>query len=182
MKLYLVRPAEPMASNTQPLLCAYPDDLDFSPESRFLEEIGVKVSARCLTKNLLVMRKLIDSGKGMAVLPSFMCVDLLADASYAVSPLPTTRQVWLLLQPHLKNDDDARRVIDWIKGQFLAAARALNGRSQPYRLILSPFRRDRSNKMVRSMRETRQTVTFASVTRGRSRSAPAPCPDFFVSA
>lgn len=123
LSLYLFEPAETESGDGEPLLCAYPEDLDMSPESRFLAESGLKDAARCVTKNLLVVKKLVESRRCGGVLPSFMCADLLDDDGFKVTLLPETRGVWLLLQPHLKGDPTARMLIDWIKESFSARER-----------------------------------------------------------
>jgi DNA-binding transcriptional LysR family regulator len=91
-----------------------------TPESRFLAGAGLKPLARCLTKNLLVVKKLVESRRCGGVLPDFMCRELLDDDRFAVTALPEPRGVWLLLQPHLKDDPTARMLIDWIKQSFAA--------------------------------------------------------------
>ena len=100
------------------MFCAYPDSLDGTPESRYLAESGLKTRARCTSKNLLVIKKTILTGKAGGILPSFMCADLLEDDRFAVTELPITREVWLLMQPHLKQDSLAREVVNWIKACF----------------------------------------------------------------
>ncbi len=116
--LYLLQPRETEGSEEAGLLCAYPEDLDVAPESQFLEQVGLKHTARCITKNLLVVRKLVASRQCGGVLPSFMCADLLDDEAFTVTKLPQSRGVWLLMQTHLKGDKTARLLIDWIKGCF----------------------------------------------------------------
>lgn len=118
MILYLFAPA---GSGDEPLLCAYPEDLDLTPESQFLAEKGLRPAARSLTKNLLVTRAMIESGQAGGILPSYMCRDLLDDDRFSVEEVPQRRDVWLLMQPHLKEDDTARMLVDWIKECFQMA-------------------------------------------------------------
>lgn len=97
----------------------YPDGgLDATPESLFLESIGKKVGARMVTKNLVVMRAMIEAGGAAGVLPGFMCGDLFGDPRFEVTPVPGERGVWLLLQQHLKDSAAARATVDWIKRCF----------------------------------------------------------------
>jgi len=119
LSLYLF---EPVATASEPggLVCAYPEDLDPTPESQHLMGLGLKQRARCTTKNLLVLKKLVQSGRCSAVLPSYMGRDLMDDPAFRISPLPRRRGVWLLVQSHLKHDPATRTVIDWIKGCFRA--------------------------------------------------------------
>ncbi|MGI9412370.1 MAG: LysR family transcriptional regulator [Hyphomicrobiales bacterium] len=123
LSFYLFEPADTPASDREPLLCAYPEDLDMSPESRFLIETGRKDAARCVTKNLIVVKKLIESRRCGGVLPEFMCAGLLDDDRFTVTKLPEPRGVWLLMQPHLKGDRTARMLVEWIKESFSALER-----------------------------------------------------------
>lgn len=121
---------EPVGANTpsELFVCAYPEDLDLTPESQHLASLGLNKQARCFTKNLLVQKQLLQSGKCIAILASYMCPDLLDDPGFRISRLPQSRGVWLLVQSHLKHDAATREVIDWIKSCFAklesAAARA----------------------------------------------------------
>lgn len=114
---YLFEPAG-QKRDGEGLVCAYPADLDRSPESKFLTSIGVQQRARCTTKNLLVIKKLLESRQCSGVLPGFMCADLIGDKSLNATMLPQPREAWLLVQSHLQNDLTTRTVIDWIKDCF----------------------------------------------------------------
>lgn len=118
LTLHLIIPAN---AAPERLLCAYPEDLDMTPESQFLASHGLRPSARCLTKNLLVARTLIESGRCGGILPSFMCQDLLTDDRFSAEQLPEGRGVWLLIQPHLKEDETARMLVEWLKDCFREA-------------------------------------------------------------
>ncbi len=115
--LLLIEPADTTAPSDQ-FVCAYPEDLDLTPESQHLASIGLKRQARCFTKNLLVQKQLLQSGRCTAILASYMCLDLLDDPRFRISRLPQNRSVWLLVQSHLKHDTATRAVIDWIKACF----------------------------------------------------------------
>ncbi len=116
---YLFQPAGRQAGAPD-LVCAYPADLDQSPESRYLARIGVQQRARCTTKNLVVLKKLIESRRCSGVLPGFMCADLIGDKNLEVEKLPEPREAWLLVQSHLQHDAATREVIDWVKDCFAA--------------------------------------------------------------
>jgi len=118
LTLHLLMPAN---SAPEQLMCAYPEDLDTTPESQFLTSRGLRSSARCLTKNLLVARSLIESGRCGGILPSFMCQDLLTDDRFSAEQLPEGRGVWLLIQPHLKEDETVRMLVEWLKDCFREA-------------------------------------------------------------
>ncbi len=106
---------EPAAADGDLVVCAYPEDLDHTPESRFLMKRGLQNRARCRTKNVLVTTRLLASGRCAAVLPSWVCSDLHDDASLRLTRLPEKRSAWLLIQRHLKDDPATRLLVDWIR-------------------------------------------------------------------
>lgn len=114
---YLLEPV----STTSDLVCCYPDDLSGTPEMRFLAGTGLTARARVTTRTLPAMRKMVETGACAGVLPSFLCRDLLDDDAFRAQRLPQTREIWLLVQPHLKDDAATRAVIDWIRSCFAAA-------------------------------------------------------------
>ena len=119
LDLYFIEPAN-RRSIDDVVVCAYPEDLDHMPESQYLQNTGLKARVRVTTKNYLVLKQLVQSKQCGAVLPRFMCADLLRDPALKAVRLPYTRPAWLLVQPHLRQDFATRTVIDWIKGCFAA--------------------------------------------------------------
>jgi DNA-binding transcriptional LysR family regulator len=119
VRLYLFEPKDPIDSGDgNPLICGYPDDLDRTQESVFLKARGFKAGTRCITDNTRVIRRLIQSHAAIGVLPEHMCCDLLADRNLRATLLPQRRDVWLLVQNHLRRDPAARVVIDWMRELF----------------------------------------------------------------
>lgn len=94
-------------------VCAYPADLDDTPEMHALAAAGLAGAARIRTANLRVIRDVIASGRGAGVLPDHASAGLAASGAIP-SPIAARREVWLLIQPHLRDDPLARIVIDWI--------------------------------------------------------------------
>jgi DNA-binding transcriptional LysR family regulator len=117
--LYLFEPAA-RTTSVPDLVCAYPADLYFTPESQYLTSVGLQQHATCTAMNLLVLKKLIESRRCSGILPSYMCADLLDDQTLTAKKLPEPREAWLLVQSHLKHDAATRAVIDWIKECFAA--------------------------------------------------------------
>lgn len=111
--LFLIEPANGTKSDGG-IVCAYPDALSGTPESRFLAATGMSRHARCVSKNVVLLKALIQQG-GTGILPGYMCAGLLTDPRFRVSKLPEQRSAWLLVQSHLRNDPTTRRVIDWIR-------------------------------------------------------------------
>ena len=116
LALYLLEPAEPVAGGD--FICAYPPDLDQTPETQYLTKVGLQQRARCRTMNLLVVKQLLRAGRCSAVLPSYMCAGLIDDPAFRATELPLRRGVWLLVQPHLKHDPATRAVIGWVRDCF----------------------------------------------------------------
>jgi DNA-binding transcriptional LysR family regulator len=120
-RLYLIEPA---VAEGAPLVCAYPEELGPIPESQFLEMRGLREQARCVADNLKVVKTMLKTHRVTAVLPDYFCTDLLADRRLRATLLPRRRDVWLLVQNHLKRDAAARVVIDWVRDTFAELARA----------------------------------------------------------
>ncbi|MDH6260837.1 LysR family transcriptional regulator [Bradyrhizobium sp. BR13661] len=118
IKLYYV---EPVATEGEPMLCAYPDELGAIPEMQFLRTR--KARARCVTDNVRVIRNLIRAHQAAGVLPEYSCADLLADRRLRTTLLPKRRDAWLLVQNHLKRDAATRVTIDWVRTCFQEMAR-----------------------------------------------------------
>ncbi|RXG93164.1 LysR family transcriptional regulator [Bradyrhizobium zhanjiangense] len=112
---------EPVATEGEPVLCAYPDELGAIPEMQFLRT--KKIRPRCVTDNVRVIRTLIHSHQAAGVLPEHSCTDLLGDRRLRATLLPKRRDVWLLVQNHLKRDAATRVTIDWVRTCFSELAR-----------------------------------------------------------
>jgi DNA-binding transcriptional LysR family regulator len=116
VRLYFIEPAA--SPDADPIVCGYPSSLDLIPESRFLEARGLRARSRCITDNVRLIRTLIQTRRAVGVLPEYLCEELLADRRLRITLLPQHRDVWLLVQNHLKRDPAARIVIDWVRRCF----------------------------------------------------------------
>jgi DNA-binding transcriptional LysR family regulator len=121
LRLYLIEPAAD--GEAEAIVCAYPEDLGPIPETQFLKARGLQQHQRFLTGNVRVLRTLIESRQAIAVLPEFLCGESLADRRLRATLLPRHRDVWLLVQNHLKRDAAARVVIDFVRECFQDLAR-----------------------------------------------------------
>lgn len=115
VRLYFFEPTE--RSGSEPVACVYPDELDTIPEAQFLRAKRLK-NVRCITDNVRIIRTMIQSHQAVGVLPEHSCEGLLADRSLRASLLPRRRDVWLLVQNHLKRDPATRVTIDWVRNCF----------------------------------------------------------------
>jgi DNA-binding transcriptional LysR family regulator len=120
VRLYFFEPAD--RSEGDPIVCAYPDELDAIPEAQFLRAKRLK-NARCVTDNIRVIRTMIPSHRAIGVLPEYSCETLLADRSLRATLLARRRDVWLLVQNHLKRDPATRLTIEWVRHCFRDFAR-----------------------------------------------------------
>ncbi|MGH6680408.1 MAG: LysR family transcriptional regulator [Bradyrhizobium sp.] len=119
-RLYLIEPAADVAA---PVVCAYPEELGSIPETQLLRARGMQDGARCVSDNLRVIAGLLRAHQAIGVLPEYVCGELLADRRLRATLLPQRRDVWLLVQNHLKRDPAARLVIDWIRDSFEGLSR-----------------------------------------------------------
>jgi DNA-binding transcriptional LysR family regulator len=120
LRLYHIEPSQPSAHGP-PIVCSYPEELDLTPEAQFMKARGQQMPARCVTDNIRIIRALIGTHAAVGILPDYLCGDFLEDRGLRASPLPRRREVWLLMQNHLKRDPAARLVIEWIRACFAEA-------------------------------------------------------------
>ncbi|PCH82006.1 MAG: LysR family transcriptional regulator [Hyphomicrobiales bacterium] len=118
LSFYLFKPRNQNAATSHTIMCAYPDELDQTPEMRALSQWGLRDSVQLKTASTRIIRSIIKSRNGVGILPGFIAGDLLDDKSFVVTRLEERRECWLLIQPHLKEDDATRQVIDWIDERF----------------------------------------------------------------
>jgi DNA-binding transcriptional LysR family regulator len=123
VRLYLFEAADTSEPADGPVVCCYPGDLDLTPESQFLAAKGLQGRARCVTDNIRIIRALIETQAAVGILPQYICEDLLDNDRLRATPLPKRRDVWLLVQNHLKRDHTARIVIDWVRECFAELSR-----------------------------------------------------------
>jgi DNA-binding transcriptional LysR family regulator len=121
VRLYFFEPTE--RAGDEPVVCVYPDELDSIPEAQFLRAKRLK-NVRCVTDNVRIIRTMIQSHQAIGVLPEHSCEALLSDRSLRATLLPRRRDVWLLVQNHLKRDPATRLVIEWVRHCFRDLARA----------------------------------------------------------
>ena len=90
------------------MVCAYSEELGAIPETQYLKVRGLHPRARCISDNVRLIRKLIQSHQATGILPEYSCGQLLADRRLRATLLPKRRDAWLLVQNHLKRDPAAR--------------------------------------------------------------------------
>jgi DNA-binding transcriptional LysR family regulator len=121
VRLYFFEPTE--RAGGEPVVCVYPDELDSIPEAQFLRARRLK-NVRCVTDNVRIIQTMIQSHQAIGVLPEHSCEVLLADRSLRATLLPRRRDVWLLVQNHLKRDPATRLAIEWVRHCFRDIVRA----------------------------------------------------------
>lgn len=121
MRLYLFEPVSLPTDVREPLVCRFPEELDHTPDAQYLAVKGLDTKARCTTGDYRIMREFIKSHSAVGILPDYLCGGLMKDRKLRITPLPARRDVWLLVQNHLKRDPAARLVIDWVRECFSRA-------------------------------------------------------------
>ena len=118
VRLYLFQPVNTHDEDVRNLVCAYPSDLDLTPESRELVARGLQSRARCVTGNIRAVRALVQSQACTGILPEYLCRDLLNEPRLTATLLNEHREAWFLIQQHLKRNPAARLVMDWVRDCF----------------------------------------------------------------
>ncbi len=116
--LYLFRPVEQRCPDNELIVCGYPEFLGAIPERQELEAAGLSEKARLVVGNAKIVRQVLGSHQGVAIMCEAFAGDLFDDPNLTATCLPTRRDAWLYIQPHLKNDQAARLVIEWIEERF----------------------------------------------------------------
>ncbi|MEM9473037.1 MAG: LysR family transcriptional regulator [Pseudomonadota bacterium] len=124
LKFYLFQP-NTGGNDTGGLVCAYPEDLSETPEMLEMEATGWSKEQRLKTSNIRLIRSVIEDQGGIGVLPLHASADLLQDKRLKATALKARREVFLLIQPHLKEDPATRLVVDWIVRRFSATLQAI---------------------------------------------------------
>lgn len=117
LQFALVRPR---AGMPEPVVAAYPETLSATPEMQALCTRLGALKPRFETSDLGLLRRFLASGRGIGVLPEPLARTLAASPGLEVEALDAGRDVWLLTQPHLREDPLARSVSDWCARQFTA--------------------------------------------------------------
>lgn len=118
LQFALVEPADPALA---PMVAAYPEALLGTPEMQALETRLGPVRPRLESSDLGLVCRFLASGRGIGVLPDVLARTLAGNPRVQIEPLEVTREVWLLAQPHLRDDSLARSVSDWCIRQFASA-------------------------------------------------------------
>ncbi|MEM6498961.1 MAG: LysR family transcriptional regulator [Pseudomonadota bacterium] len=121
LRLYYFEAVDEASHSGKSVVCAFPKELDGTPESQFLTDRAIKGDARLITDSPATIRALVQSYTARGVLPEYACASLLSDPKLQATQLPHRRDAWLLVQTHLKRDPAARRVIEWIRSAFAEA-------------------------------------------------------------
>lgn len=118
LQFALVRPSDP---TIVPIVAAYPESLLETPEMQELVAQLGAVRPRFETSDLVLVRRFLASGRAIGVLPDRLAAVLAGNPAIEIQPLEVTRDVWLLTQPHLREDSLARSVSEWCVRQFASA-------------------------------------------------------------
>lgn len=106
------------AKGEEVTVAAYPDQFLETPEMCELFAIYPPRLVRMKTSNLCLFRRFVECETGVAVLPDFLCRDLMDDPRFEIREMEARRELWLLAQAHLRDDPVTRRIGDWCAGLF----------------------------------------------------------------
>lgn len=67
------------------------------------------------------MKRMFLQADAIGFLPDFMCGDLWDNPELELTRLGLSRVVWLLVQEHLRHDEDTKLVTDWLEQSFANA-------------------------------------------------------------
>lgn len=113
----LVRPRDAVA-RAGALVLSYPHTLSETPEMQRLLAATQGQAVRVETTDFSVIRRMLEAGQTIAAVPDFIARNLGWNTALESVPLEVEREVWLLSQPHLRNDPLARHVADWCSNLF----------------------------------------------------------------
>jgi DNA-binding transcriptional LysR family regulator len=111
VRLYLIEPAT--ESDVDPVICGYSEELGAIPESQYFKARGWQQRARCITDNVRVIRRLIQSHQAIGILPEYSCDELLGDRRLRATLLPGRRDVWLTDETNCIQSNGTSKVISW---------------------------------------------------------------------
>ena len=117
LQFHLFQP-KTISADADGLVCAYPEELSETPEMMELSAKGFSQRQRLKTSNVRLIRSVIKNQGGIGVLPQHLSADLLQDKRLTATAMKARREVFLLIQHHLKSDPATRLVVDWIARQF----------------------------------------------------------------
>src|SRR5262249_61257923 len=101
------------------LVCCFHGEQRDTPDARYLQRKGFQQKGRCVTASGRVIRNMIQSHQAIGIVPEYLCWDMRSDPHFRVTELTQQREVWLLIQRHLKRDPSRRVVIDWLRSCFV---------------------------------------------------------------
>ncbi|MDO5705185.1 MAG: LysR family transcriptional regulator, partial [Paracoccus sp. (in: a-proteobacteria)] len=100
------------------ITAGYPPALRNTPEMGHIQRLTGGQPLRLETSNLNLIAHVLQSGQVSAVVPDILVRQLDPAAPIEITPLQDEREVWLLSQPHLRDDSLARQLADWCAGLF----------------------------------------------------------------
>ncbi len=121
-------PLDPASAATQGNdWLAYNEDLDHTPEMRFLATRAGRGRIRLRSNSLPALAQAVADGLGQAVLPCFV-----GDARSALmrcsGPVPVlSRELWMVIHPAARSQPRVAAVADWLQAAFAEAQTGFSG-------------------------------------------------------
>lgn len=117
LDMVLVEPDRPR--DQPPPLALYPESLMDTPEMQALAARYPDARTVLTTSSLDLLLGFLQRGHAVGVLPDFLARRIPDDAPVTRRPLEVSRDVWLLSQPHLRDDFHAKHLSDWCASLFV---------------------------------------------------------------
>lgn len=108
----------------------YIDDLIFTPELDYLDEVARGLRPRMQSSNLVAQMRATVAGAGICVLPMFMAAQEPELVPILPGAVALERAFWLVAHADLKDVARVRMVVDFIVGETKAARAAFLGEPQ----------------------------------------------------
>jgi DNA-binding transcriptional LysR family regulator len=109
----------------------YIDDLIFTPELDYLDEVSRGLRARTQSSNLNAQMAMVAAGGGVCVLPHFMAQRHAGLVQVLADKVSIQRSFWLVVHADLKDVARVRTTVDFIVRETRAARALFQGEGQP---------------------------------------------------
>ncbi|RYE74548.1 MAG: LysR family transcriptional regulator, partial [Hyphomicrobiales bacterium] len=108
-------------------IVGYIDDLIFTPELDYLDEVAKGLRAHIQSSSVLAQMNAVAAGAGIGVIHHFMAVDEPRLVPVLPESVSITRSFWLLVHADLKDVARVRAVVDFIVRESKASRALLMG-------------------------------------------------------
>ncbi len=112
-------------------IIGYIDDLIFSPELDYLDEVAKGLRAHVQSSSVIAQMNAVVAGAGIGVIHHFMAHDDPRLVPVLPEAVQITRSFWLLVHADLKDVARVRAIVDFVVREAKAARSLLMGEAKP---------------------------------------------------